>query len=395
MAVYDIMGKASLAIKYSDALTYGIDFTEVTMHYKQYGNTGMKVSAIGMGTMRYDDADVKAGRLSKCAEVVLYAHEKGINFFDSAPFYCDDKSEEITGIALSQLPRDSYYISSKVNIGTFGGNFSPDKFKSRLETSLKRLRVDYLDFYYFWCLMDLESFQRQFDLMYRSFEEAKQAGLIRNINFSSHMQGNELEEVIRTNAFQGMLIGYNALNYRFRQAGISAAYNNGMGIAVMNPLGGGLIPRNPEIFRYLTEGTDLTVAQAALRFVASHKEITVALCGCTTKEHVDDAVKAVESLTEKPAAEIYAEYENKGLFLNNLCTGCGYCRHCPNKIDIPKYMDAYNEKILGNSILDRLKWHWRISAEKAAECIACGQCESLCTQHLPIIERLAEIANLK
>lgn len=374
------------------------------MYYKQYGNTQMKVSAIGMGTMRYDDKDVKAGNFEKCSEVVLYAHEKGINFFDSAPFYCDDKSEIITGLALSQLPRNSFYISSKVNLGTFDGKFSPDAFRKRLETSLSRLKVDYLDFYYLWCLIDLESFHKQYDLMYRSFEKAKEEGLIRNITFSSHMQGNQLEEPINMNAFQGMLLGYNALNYRFRQAGISAAYKKGMGITVMNPLGGGLIPNNPDVFNYLTEGTDLTVAQAALRFVASHKEITVALCGCTKKEHVDDAIKSVENLVEKPAAEIYKEYENKGIGLNNLCTGCSYCKHCPQDIDIPKFMDAYNMKILsnsvtkkieGNSIEERLQWHWGMPASLAAKCLKCGKCETLCTQHLPIMERLSEIALLK
>lgn len=365
------------------------------MYYKQYGNTQMKVSAIGMGTMRYNDEDVKAGRLEKCSEVVLYAHEKGINFFDSAPFYCDDKSEEITGMALSQLPRDSFYISSKVNLGTLGGKFSPDDFRKRLESSLSRLKVDYLDFYYLWCMLDLESYQKQFDLLYSSFEKAKQEGLIRNINFSSHMEGNQLEEVVKTNAFQGMLIGYNALNYRFRQAGIAAAHKRGMGIAVMNPLGGGLIPSNPEVFNYLTQGTDLTVPQAALRFVASHKEITVTLCGCTTKEHVDDAVKSVENLVEKPASEIYEEYEKKGMTLNNLCTGCAYCKHCPVDIDIPKFMDAYNMKILGNDMESRIKYHWHIPAEMAAQCIECGQCETLCTQHLPIIERLKEISLIK
>ncbi len=362
------------------------------MYYKQYGDTDRKVSAIGMGTMRYDEADVKAGNLAKCAEVVLYAHEKGINFFDSAPFYCSDKSEEITGMALSQLPRDSFYISSKVNLGTLDGKFSPEAFRQRLETSLRRLKVDYLDFYYLWCMLDLESFHKQFDLMYRSFEQAKSEGLIKNITFSSHMQGDQLEEVVNTNAFQGMLIGYNALNYRFRQAGISAAHKKGMGIVVMNPLGGGLIPNNPKVFEYLTEGTDLNVAQAALRFVASHKEISVALCGCTTKEHVDDAVKSIENLVERPASEIYQEYETKGMALNNLCTGCGYCKHCPVDIDIPKFMDAYNEKILGNNMANRLQFHWRVSSKQANDCIKCGQCETLCTQHLPIIERLEEIA---
>ncbi|MFQ8899336.1 MAG: hypothetical protein ACLR71_15055 [[Clostridium] scindens] len=50
---------------------------EEEMYYKQYGNTGLKVSAIGLGTMRYDEEDIKAGRLEKCAEIPLYAFEKG------------------------------------------------------------------------------------------------------------------------------------------------------------------------------------------------------------------------------------------------------------------------------------------------------------------------------
>lgn len=364
----------------------------MNMYYKQYGDTQMKVSAIGMGCMRYDDEDVKAGNFEKCAETTLYAHEKGINYFDTAPFYCDDKSEMITGIALSQLPRNSYYVSSKTNMGTVGGKCTAEDFRKRLETTLTRLKVDYLDFYHLWCVLSLDAFKKQCDALYTFFEQAKAEGLIRNIVFSSHMQGNDLEEAVSQDLFKGMLIGYNALNYRFRQTGIEAAYQKGMGVVVMNPLGGGLIPNNPETFAYLAEGTNLTVPQAALRFVASHKEITITLNGFTTKEHVDDACKAVENLVEKPAKEICTEYENKGIALNNLCTGCAYCKHCPKDIDIPKFMDAYNEHILGNNMKDRIKGHWGMAASKAADCISCGKCESLCTQHLPIMDRLHEIA---
>ncbi|MFT3985667.1 MAG: 4Fe-4S dicluster domain-containing protein, partial [Lachnospiraceae bacterium] len=146
---------------------------------------------------------------------------------------------------------------------------------------------------------------------------------------------------------------------------------------------------------YLTEGTDLTVPQAALRFVASHKEITVTLAGCTTKEHVDDAVKAVENLEESPAREVGARYADKGIALNNLCTGCGYCKGCPKDIPIPKYMDSYNQMLLSGSekdIQSRLDAHWGIKRDAAKTCIACGKCERQCTQHLPIIERLVKIA---
>lgn len=368
------------------------------MYYKEYGNTGIKVSAIGLGTMRYDEEDIHEGRLEKCAEIPLYALEKGINYWDTAPLYCEDKSEDVLGIALSQINRSDVYITSKVNFGTLGTQ-NPDKdiFRRRLELSLKRLKTDYIDFYHMWCMLNLNSWERHMEILYPFFEDAKREGLIKNIVFSSHMQGNEIETVVETNKFKGMLIGYNALNYRFRQSGITKAYENGMGVVVMNPLGGGIIPQNPEAFSYLTEGTDLTVAQAALRFVASHKEITVALAGCTTKEHVDDAVKAVENLVEKPADEVAKEFEKKGVALNNLCTGCDYCKGCPKGIEIPKFMDAYNQKLLSGKnerIAERISGHWGIDIAKSKECIACGLCEGKCTQHLPIIERLKETGQL-
>ncbi|MDE6938249.1 MAG: aldo/keto reductase [Lachnospiraceae bacterium] len=367
------------------------------MYYKRYGNTDMMVSAVGLGTMRYDDEDIKAGRLEKCAEIPLYAFEKGINYWDTAPFYCDDKSEIVTGIALSQVKRSEVYVTSKTNLGTIDAGDHPTKedFRRRLCMSLDRLRTDYIDFYHMWCMLSIESWEQHMEAIYGFFEDARKEGLIRNIVFSSHMQGNGIETVVSSGKFKGMLIGYNALNHRFRQSGIDAAYRSGMGVATMNPLGGGMIPENQESFSYLAEGTDLTVAQAALRFVASHREITVTLAGCTTKKHVDDAVKAVEDLKEYPAAEMLKAYEGKGVALNNLCTGCSYCKGCPKELPIPQYMDAYNQMILTGkkeAIKDRLNNHWGIAGELAKECIACGKCEKQCTQHLPIIERLKEIA---
>jgi len=368
------------------------------LYYKEYGNTGIKVSAVGLGTMRYDDEDIKAGRLEKCAEIPLYAYEKGINYWDTAPFYCDDKSEEVTGIALSQVDRSKVYVTSKVNFGTLRTqNPDRDVFRKRLELSLERLQTDYIDFYHMWCMLNLESWEKHMETLYGFFEEAQGEGLIRNIVFSSHMQGNDIETVVESGKFKGMLIGYNALNYRFRQSGIRRAYEKGMGVVVMNPLGGGLIPQSSEAFSYLTEGTDLSVAQAALRFVASHREITVTLAGCTTKEHVDDAVKAVENLQEEPAQVIMEKQEQRGTSFNNLCTGCNYCKGCPKGIEISKFMDAYNHKILtgkAEGIQQRINAHWCIDMNKAAECIACGKCEGLCTQHLPIVERLKETADL-
>jgi predicted aldo/keto reductase-like oxidoreductase len=84
--------------------------------------------------------------------------------------------------------------------------------------------------------------------------------------------------------------------------------------------------------------------------------------------------------------------------LNSLCTTCAYCDSCPEEVPIPKLLDSYNMHILGGGddqqMFARMKNHWGVDPKLAAQCIACGQCEPLCTQKLPIIERLAYIANV-
>lgn len=143
------------------------------MYYKEYGNTGIKVSAIGLGTMRYDDNDVKNKLYEKCSEIPLYAYEKGINYFDTAPSYCFDKSEYITGLAVKQLPREKIYLSSKTNFDAIGDVINEDTFFRRLETTLERLNTDYLDFYHLWCMLTPEGYNKQKEALYKFFERQK------------------------------------------------------------------------------------------------------------------------------------------------------------------------------------------------------------------------------
>ena len=90
-----------------------------------------------------------------------------------------------------------------------------------------------------------------------------------------------------------------------------------------------------------------------------------------------------------------------GANMNAACTGCGYCVHCPQNIPVPNYMQAYNEKQIFGKTDEQMvgdmnfhhEWGLLVGAQaQAAECIECGQCEEACTQHLPIIERLHELA---
>jgi predicted aldo/keto reductase-like oxidoreductase len=166
---------------------------------------------------------------------------------------------------------------------------------------------------------------------------------------------------------------------------------------VMNPLGGGLIPQNPAVFDFIRTRPTETVVEAALRFLLSHPRITCALVGFSTREQVREAVKALDGFTPVAPAEIERIRAHLGEAFTDLCTGCQYCDSCPEGIPIPKLMDAYNHKRLGGTdkaLTERLHWHWSLAPSAAAACTECGQCEKLCTQHLPIIRRMAEIATM-
>ena len=358
------------------------------MWTKPYGKTGKNISAIGFGGMRFP----QPADLDGSAELVRYAHAKGINYFDTAPFYCDDKSEEIFGRAFQSLPRDSFYVSTKSMAAT------DDALRAGLEKSLRRLGVDHIDYFHIWCLLQPGQLKERLDKgAIPAAQRAKEEGLIKHLVVSSHLGGADNADVLASGLFEGITIGYNALNFPFRGKTLEAALRHNVGVVTMNPLGGGLIPRHAERLAFLKGPQDRDVVQAALRFNVSQPAITAALVGFASKEEIDQAVAAVENFAPYPADHIERLKANIGASFEGFCTGCGYCLPCPADLPIPKLMDAFNHRIFegtDESVINRLKWHWSLSPDAASACLECGDCEATCTQHLPIRERLHAIAAL-
>lgn len=364
------------------------------MIYKEYGKTGKKVSAIGFGGMRFKKEEYEDS-IEKCAVIIRRASELGVNYFDTAPFYCDDRSEEIMGEAFKDMP-NPFYVSTKSNV-----NREPtaDDVRRRLEKSLKRLNVEKINFYHMWCILNLEQYKRVIAPggPYEGILKAKDEGLIDHIVFSTHCNGSEIETIVNDGYFEGVTLGYNATNFAFRRRGVEAAYKKGLGVVTMNPLGGGIIPQNPDYYSFIKDGSDDTLTQAALKFNVSQKEITVALAGMGSIEEVEENVLGGENFEEMTNKQMEAIANKLNSSLDSLCTGCNYCKGCPKGIDIAKFMDVYNMHILNKDkqeLKNRFKYHWGMDPAKAKECIECGQCERLCTQHLNIIERLKFLAEL-
>jgi len=361
------------------------------MLYRQFGKTGKKVSLVGFGGMRFNELDDR----KQCVEPLIEAAQEGVNYFDTAPAYFGVKSEEVFGEGFSEMRRQGlpFYCATKTT------KSKEDEIQRELEGQLKRLRVDSIDFYHIWCLTSLDGWrERKRNGVLEAFAKLKQEGLIQHICVSSHLIGDEIKDLLMEGVFEGVLFGYSAYNFAFRQAAFEAIAKRKLGCVVMNPLGGGLIPRHPEIFGFIKTRRDQAVVEAALHFLFAHEDIHTTLVGFAGPEEVREVLRAVQSYRGDISAKHLKRIKNNAKqSFENLCTGCQYCENCPEGIPVSKFMGAYNYKTLygdDKPMLDQLKWHWNLPAEEAEKCTGCGECEEACTQHLAIIERLKEIGEI-
>ncbi len=355
------------------------------MIYRSY--RGRKTAALGFGGMRFEFPE----DIDKSAQTVLRAFEKGLTYFDTAPGYCGDKSEIIMGTAIKEMKK----TGRPFTISTKSQKKNGKELRAQLEESLRRLNVDCIDYYNCWYVLTMEDWEsRKTGGAVNAILRARDEGLIRHAVFSTHLQGSDIRKVIDEGSFEGVTLGYSAVNFPFRQEGIAAADEQNMGVVVMNPLGGGIIPQNPDFFDFLKARPEQSILEAALHFLLSDERITVSLVGFRNDEDVDSAVAAVDSFVPYSTEDVSAIRRRVEHDLNAMCTSCMYCKGCPVDIQVWAFMETWNHlKLKGGqpSLLNRLKYHWGVSIADLDACIACGQCENACTQKLPILKRFEEL----
>jgi predicted aldo/keto reductase-like oxidoreductase len=359
------------------------------MVYRDYGTTGKKVSLLGFGGMRFGQID----DVETCVRMMVTAAEGGVTYFDTAPGYFETKSESVFGKGLEELRRRKlpYYVATK----TF--KTTEDDVRREIEAQLKRLNIPAVDFYHIWCVANLDNWQaRKKDGVLEAFRKLKDEKLIKHICVSSHLVRDEIKDLLMEGVFEGVLFGYSAYNFKTREAAFDAIRAKKLGAVVMNPLGGGIIPQHPELFSFLKRESGDKEVHAALHFLWDHRDISTTLVGFNSEEQVKDTLKAVENYRPRTDAELADVKAKSSASFEGVCTGCAYCDECPQGIPIPRFMDAYNQKLLndrpGQDVIGgRLRNHWHLDREKANDCVECGQCETACTQHINIIERLKVI----
>ncbi|MBC7264926.1 MAG: aldo/keto reductase [Chloroflexi bacterium] len=369
------------------------------MRYRTFGKTGATVSVLGFGAMRLpmtpDEQHVDEDR---AIPIIQRAYELGVNYFDTAPYYCNKESEIILGRAIKGW-RDKVYISTKNPIEDASG----DHWRERLEISLRKLDVDYIDFYHMWGI-DWKTYEERIDIPNGPLDAARRAkeeGLIRHISFSFHDTPENLIRLVDTGNFESMTVQYNILD-RVNENAITHAHKVGLGVVIMGPVGGGrLAGFSPQIRALLPDSFTSTPA-LALRFVLAHPGVDVALSGMSTIQMVEENVATAsreDPLTADELDRMRRMLDESKALADLYCTGCGYCMPCPNDVNIPKnfeYMNYYRVYGLRDFARDayaRLGRPGEITPGlKAEACIECGECEGKCPQGIPIVEQLKEVA---
>jgi len=370
------------------------------MQYRKFGNTGVNISALGFGCMRLPEYQDENGNWlvdqEKTNEMLRRAYDLGVNYFDTAYFYCHSGSEAAVGKALAPI-RDKVYISTKCPLELVK---EPGDFEKILDTSLARLGTEYVDFYHFWGIN-----QKAFDekiVPLGLMDEAlklKEKGKIRHISFSFHDTPEALKHIIDNGyAMESVLLQYNLLD-RANEEMIGYAARKGLGVVVMGPVGGGRLAAPTELAQKLGSG-NLNTYELALRFVLGNPGVCCALSGMQTAEMVDKnaAVAALENpMTEEQWRQVGDSLENLKKFSELYCTGCGYCQPCPKGIQIPKIFQAYTyHNVYGLHELAKKTYENYVNNEKqpgatSKDCVNCGFCERKCPQHLKVRELLKKV----
>ena len=368
------------------------------MQYTEFGRTGIQVSRLGFGCMRFPSREVDGKKVFDEEESIRMMHramELGVNYFDTAPGYCEKQSEIIVGKALKGR-RDKVYLSTKYPSEEASG----DDLERKLETSLKKLDTDYIDFYHMWGI-SLKTFVERLDTPDGPMARARKlrdAGVIRHISFSFHDAPENMIEIIRRGegVFASVLCQYNLLD-RANEDAIAYAHEQGLGVTIMGPVGGGRLGAPSKVIQDLLPGKVQSSAEMALRFVMNNRNVNIALSGMSSMDMVEEnaaVASNMEPLTQEEEARIAASLEENPRLADLYCTGCNYCMPCPKGINIPEIFKMMNyHRVYGLTKFARDNYArigkepW-LNFQNAAACVQCGACEKKCPQHLHIREQL-------
>ncbi len=356
-----------------------------------------RVSLLGMGCMRFPKIEgLEEVDINKTEEIIDFAYQNGVNYYDTAYPYHNGKSEIIIGEVLKKYPRESFYLADKLPIWNCS---TIEDVKRIFEEQLIKCQVEYFDFYL--ChAMNLERLN-----IYKKLEvfpfliEMKKQGKIKNLGFSFHDAAQNILPIIQELNWDFAQIQMNYLDYDMQDAKqqYELLTEHNISVIVMEPVRGGMLANicRPAEDILKEARPHMSNASWALRYVASFSNVKVILSGMSTLEQVKDNIDTLSKYEPMNAFDFETIERIKKIILGNdfiPCTGCRYCMPCPFHVDIPKIFKVYN---LYGIHKDKEKFKKDIEPIEdiclPKSCKKCKKCLKECPQHIDIPLKLEKI----
>lgn len=347
---------------------------------RKLGKTGIELPIVSFGVMRADNP-----------ALIPAAIKEGMVLFDTAHGYQNGKNEEMLGEVLKTYSRDTFVIATKVlpeeydrKKGVIGSGSTSEAFLNRLDTSLKRLKLEYVDILYVHAVASRDNVL--FPSMLEAVTLAKKAGKAKHIGVSTHRNEPEvIQAVIDSGVYDVVLtsVNFKQSQYRAVKEAIANATKVGIGIVAMKTMAGGFHDK---------ERKQPINCKAALKFVLQDENITTTIPGITNFDQLtmNAGVNRDLKMTTQEEADLTIGKSQGGLY----CQGCEHCvPMCPKGLPIPDIMRAYmylygyRDDQQARSLLTSLDLPENLCAE-------CSSCSAVCRKGFALSERITDVVRL-
>lgn len=369
------------------------------MIYQEF--QGMDLSMLGFGTMRLPLNTDGTIDEAQTAEMVRYAIEHGVNYFDTAYPYHQGNSERVIGKILKDYPRESFYLADKFPGHQILSSYDP---AAIFEEQLEKCGVEYFDFYLLHNVYE-KSINTYTDPKWGIvdyFIEQKRKGRIKHLGFSCHGGIPVLDKFLQLYGpeMEFCQIQLNYLDWTLQDAETKCQLLQmwGIPIWVMEPVRGGKLAHLPEEFEAKMRAMrpDDSIPGWAFRWLQGVEGVTVVLSGMSSMEQMVDNVRTFETdrplgFDEQDVVMEAAETLKSGV----PCTACRYCCDgCPRHLDIPELLAIYNDLKVSPTFTVAMRVEALPPEKRPENCIGCGRCARHCPQGINVPRALEDMVNI-